>query len=567
MTLSEQAVDRVGRYLLLDSLGKGGMGEVYRARSLAAAGVVKELCVKRITPERLQSETAVQRFIAEARVAAMMSHSNVVAVFDFGRSGDEFFLAMEWIDGVDLRAAIKSASREAKRFAMHEAAYIAGCVARALAYAHGMEGGGVVHGDLKPANVLLSKDGNVKLTDFGAAATAGSSIVAGTPEYMAPESGKGSTLHPESDLFALGVMIKEMLCLDRLASVQTATTQDDPWADDRCREAMASLLAEMTAEDVSLRAHAARDVASRLEAIASYGRASGAPAPVDAVAQRVANQRAESSRTANETVRGTLDADVSFARDGLDEFATRMTLPTLDAPSMEATPNQTAPRTATAAARPGEAAKQAMSRRSEVGTHDQAGIGTNGVAKLMAAFALTVAALILVAAPWRDPEPPVPKTAPPTSAEVAVEPSEEPERDGPADQTAPDGREGGLTSRALVRAEPPSEAIAPERHSATAKIDSPRVRRPLPGSRPSVDPRPSAKTPKAQGTVHINALPWAEVFVDGESVGTTPLLHHRLPVGAHQITLVNKPLGARQEQRVEVVEDAEQRVIIDLRSQ
>lgn len=561
------------------------MGEVYRARSLAAAGVVKELCVKRISPERLQNETAVQRFINEARVAAMMSHSNVVSVFDFGRSGEEFFLAMEWVDGVDLRDAIHQAAQNRVAFAMHEAAYIAGSVARALAYAHAMDGGGVVHGDLKPANVLLSKDGNVKLTDFGAAATAGSSIVAGTPEYMAPESGKGSKLHPASDLFALGVMLKEMLCLDRGASIEKATTQVDSWADERCRQGMAGLLAEMTDDDLSARTHSARDVASRLEAIASYGRASGAPAPVDAVAQRVASQRDERRPDTNRPTGATLDADVSFARDGLADLATKMTLPTLDAPSM-------APARESSTKDARDATD--LSHRSAATHHEGAvsllGVPTSSHDEVRSStphrkwtlpslvlVALAVSTALFVAAPWRTENPTTDRPSPPTSAEV-----KEQSVAVPNDKTADEGSASAAVSRPLDgESTHPSYLATPERAQADAtdevasaptpveRVRSPaKTRTPRPRASPIADSRKSAQTTSgpASGTVHINALPWAEVFIDGKRVGTTPLLHHRLAAGEHRVTLVNDPLGARQEQRVEVVADGEQRIIVDLRS-
>ena len=207
----------LGRYELVRPLARGGMAEVYLARR-RVAGVEKRVVIKRIRQERARDPRFLAMFVREARVSMALAHQNIVPTFDFGRADDALFLAMEHVEGRDLGVALALSCERGAPPAPLLAAFIAAECCRALDYAHGRRGPegtplGVVHRDLAPKNVLLSWNGEVKLADFGVAALVGDAdgVMRGTPAYMAPEQAHGQTVDPRSDLFALGLVLWEML--------------------------------------------------------------------------------------------------------------------------------------------------------------------------------------------------------------------------------------------------------------------------------------------------------------------------------------------------------------------
>jgi TolB-like protein/predicted Ser/Thr protein kinase len=196
-----------GRYRILQLLGTGGMGSVYRALDTQLDELV---ALKTLRRERLQSAGALERFRREMKLARKVTHRGVARAFDIGEHEGEPFLTMELVEGRSLGAALQEGA-----LALGEAARIGEAIAEALSVAHAA---GVVHRDLKPDNVLLATDGRVVLTDFGiaraldgadAAATGAGGIV-GTPAYMAPEQVEASELDGRTDLYALGVVLFEM---------------------------------------------------------------------------------------------------------------------------------------------------------------------------------------------------------------------------------------------------------------------------------------------------------------------------------------------------------------------
>jgi tRNA A-37 threonylcarbamoyl transferase component Bud32 len=206
---------RIGRYEVLERIGRGGMAEVFLARAVGPGGIAKRLCIKRMLPDTTVTPRALERFTEEARTVLALQHANIVPVFDFGRDGQDLFLAMEWIDGCDL-AALLAASRKLPPLV---AAHVTAEVARALAYAHAPAAGrpGLLHSDVTPRNVLLSRQGEVRLTDFGIArALEGASARGGTPAYMAPEAARGEAADARADLYSLGLVFAEMLVGHRL---------------------------------------------------------------------------------------------------------------------------------------------------------------------------------------------------------------------------------------------------------------------------------------------------------------------------------------------------------------
>ena len=195
---------------ILDCLGRGGMGVVYKARQKSLNRLV---ALKLLAPERVGDPVFAERFSHEAQALARLNHPNIVTIHDFGQAGGFFFLLMEFVDGVNLRQAMK-----AGRFTPEQALAIVPPVCEALQFAHEH---GIVHRDIKPENLLLDKDGRVKIADFGIAKMLGESDASttpmpnftgvGTPQYMAPEQGKAGRVDHRVDIYSLGVVLYELL--------------------------------------------------------------------------------------------------------------------------------------------------------------------------------------------------------------------------------------------------------------------------------------------------------------------------------------------------------------------
>ena len=201
---------KLGRYLIQSELGRGAMGIVYRATDSVLERTVAVKTVN-MTLEQEGADKYEARFYQEARAAAGLNHPNIVTVHDVGKSGDVMFMAMEYIEGVELRSLMG----EGQRVAIPQAVSIAAQIADGLAYAHQR---GVVHRDIKPANIMVVPSGPAKITDFGIARRRAASeltqtgMLLGSPKYMSPEQVIGKRADHRSDIFSLGVILYEMLC-------------------------------------------------------------------------------------------------------------------------------------------------------------------------------------------------------------------------------------------------------------------------------------------------------------------------------------------------------------------
>jgi tRNA A-37 threonylcarbamoyl transferase component Bud32 len=200
------------------------MAEVFLARRKGPGGIEKQLVVKRIRRELARDARFLDLFLREAKLSMSLAHKNIVPVFDFGRVGDELFLAMEYIDGCDLGNALERSRKREQPVDPLVAVHIAMEACQALDYAHRLRNRAgdrmsVVHRDVTPRNVLLSRSGEVKLADFGVATTetdlGEAGKVRGTPAYMAPEQARGEAVDARTDVFGLGLVLWEMLAGDR----------------------------------------------------------------------------------------------------------------------------------------------------------------------------------------------------------------------------------------------------------------------------------------------------------------------------------------------------------------
>jgi len=212
-----------GKYRLDQRLGGGGMAEVFLASTMGAEGFQRRVAIKRVLPGYSDNPAFAQMFVAEARISSQLVHPNIVSVVDFDRDAEgRLFLVMELVEGKDLDALLGSGGP----LPIPVVIFVITEVLRGLGFAHDLPVGtgmrGIIHRDVSPHNVLLSWEGAVKVSDFGIAkaraaseATA-SQLIKGKPAYMSPEQANGQALDGRSDLFAVGVMLWEMLVGRRL---------------------------------------------------------------------------------------------------------------------------------------------------------------------------------------------------------------------------------------------------------------------------------------------------------------------------------------------------------------
>ncbi len=211
-----------GRYYLLERVAVGGMAEVFRAKRKGVEGFEKVVAVKRILPHLSANKEFVEMFIAEAKMVASLSHPNIAQIFDLGKIEDSYYIAMEFVQGRDLRTILARARSDDSPLGVDLAALIASKVGAALEYAHrhrDAEGRElkIVHRDVSPQNILVSDEGEVKLVDFGIAKAASkathtdSGSLRGKLLYMSPEQAWGRALDKRSDIFSLGAVFFEAL--------------------------------------------------------------------------------------------------------------------------------------------------------------------------------------------------------------------------------------------------------------------------------------------------------------------------------------------------------------------
>jgi serine/threonine protein kinase len=221
------AATKLGSYEILGRLARGGMAEVFLARVVGPRGFEKLVVIKKILPRYARTPSFVRLFIEEAKIAASLDHPNVAQVHDLGSVDGNYFFVMEYVHGQNVRTLLHRTALAEKQFPIDHAVMIGRCVAAALHHAHercGPNGRllGIVHRDVSPSNIQISYDGAIKLVDFGVAKVASKSVqtrtgvLKGKISYLSPEQAKGEPIDRRSDVFALGIVLWEMVTTQRL---------------------------------------------------------------------------------------------------------------------------------------------------------------------------------------------------------------------------------------------------------------------------------------------------------------------------------------------------------------
>ena len=230
MTLFEPK--QFGKYQLLDKIAEGGMAELFRAKLTGAQGFEKLIAIKRILPNLSGEENLLAAFIDEAKLAALLHHENIIQIYDFGSMDDQYFIAMEYLFGKDLRAISRTVRKKDQELGLENILYIICRICAGLDYSHNLKdlqgkALSIIHRDINPQNILITYEGQVKIIDFGIAKAAShntktrENLIKGKLAYMSPEQANGQAIDHRSDIFSTGIILYELLADRRMFQGET----------------------------------------------------------------------------------------------------------------------------------------------------------------------------------------------------------------------------------------------------------------------------------------------------------------------------------------------------------
>jgi eukaryotic-like serine/threonine-protein kinase len=553
---------RLGKYVLLERLAAGGMGEVFLARA-GAKGFERFFAVKRILGQHAESPEFVQLLMNEARISVKLVHANIAQVFEFGQVDQSFFMAMEYVEGLSLNAIIRRARESRVPIRTADAVWIALQVCRALHYAHTRHDDAgrsldIIHRDISPHNILVDESGSVKLIDFGIAkASQGqvqteASTIKGKIPYMSPEQASGGHLDPRSDLYALGIVLYECLTMERMypsgntfetfALVRHGKLPDiDARLRGKIPDELLFVLHQALQKERDARYATAAEMESDLQRILSALDPGYTSYALADLVRALDVERDERKARLQQ-----------LAALEVDEISVDTSMPTVapgagSSPKVLAAPSEPPPlpvdltlgsflKTAsskpdlTPASVPGVASTREPSQISVV-----TGIVPQKSYAPLIAAALGGAVIVLAAVVIFGRQPP------PTPV--------------PADPTPP------VTTPTPT----PTPVVVP---IATPDAGPSVVATPTPTPTPTPVSTPPKKTKrdkkagssKELACVSVNAVPWAHVSENGKRLGTTPLPCLELSVGTHTLVLENPVAGAQKSVKVKVTADGAAKV-------
>jgi serine/threonine-protein kinase len=273
------------RYTIIERLEVGGMAEIFIAQSTSVGGIQKRVAIKRILPNLTKNPRFVNMFLDEARLCMYLNHANIVQVFDVGKADGTYFIVMEYVEGTNLRQMFQQMSETGICLPVEFAVYIMAEVCKGLAHAHestDMQGRalGIVHRDISPPNILISKSGEVKITDFGLAKArtqielTDPGVVKGKFSYLSPEAANGKRVDHRADLFSAGTVLWELLAnrrlflgkndLETVELIREAKIPPLSLFNDNLPTSLQRILDKALSRDLKQRFHSARDMANEL---------------------------------------------------------------------------------------------------------------------------------------------------------------------------------------------------------------------------------------------------------------------------------------------------------------
>ena len=557
-----------GKYYLVDKVATGGMAEIFRAKTYSHGGFQQTLVIKRILKHLGDNEDFVEMFIDEAKLSVALQHANVIRIYDFGKLLDNYFIAMEWVDGKDVRNLLRKLAKNGDYLSIEMAAFVAYEACKGLQYAHtktDLKGQPyhIIHRDVSPSNLLVSYEGDVKVADFGIAkakSNAGTTdvgIIKGKFDYMSPEQAEGAHVDHRSDVFALGVVLWEMLAgrrlfkggtdIETLGRVRAAMVDPPSALNPRVPAAFDRVVMKALARKPDDRYATAEAMADDLLNLMK-------PDNPDQIRQRLSKTMHELFAAEIAVERARLDAttDVaaklhSIAPEPYQAYGTNPTVSRTNAP-----------------------------------TGGAAGYVALGLGASMLAGAFLLIAVAVIAALVLWPEPPA---APVAVAAVPVAPITTGSLDVlllPGGKILVDGEEKGMDEATL--------ALAPGTHHIRVEADgyepieedvtivlgqTARFKRTLTPVAKAVPTRiitrvvtapaaPVAPVPVDGGpgkvVVSVQGGGWADVWVDGAKQAKTAPLTVSLAPGKHTVRLKNDELGVDQTEEVEVTSGGTARV-------
>jgi TonB family protein len=279
---------KFGQYVLVEKIATGGMAEVWKARMRGVEGFQKIVAIKKILPHLSDNQDFIEMFVDEAKLAAQLNHNNIIHIYDLGKIQASYYIAMEYIDGFDLKTILRQGQERDNPLNVELALFIASKIASALDYAHRKRDFedkemGLVHRDVSPQNVLISQEGDIKLCDFGIAKAASKAshtqagALKGKLQYMAPEQAWGRNIDRRSDVFALATVLFEMLTgrklftgdneISILEQVREAQVQPPSLYNDEVTPEIDKIVLKALQKDPANRYQTAGEMARELDAV------------------------------------------------------------------------------------------------------------------------------------------------------------------------------------------------------------------------------------------------------------------------------------------------------------
>jgi len=525
---------QLGPYLIDEELAEGGMARVFRARLRGLGGFEKQLVIKQIKPELARDARFVELFVREANTLVALSHPHIVQVYELGAAEGTYYLSMEYVEGATLARMLEEGPLSPAL-----TAHVGAQICEALDYAHGRFG--ILHRDITPRNIIVDRAGHGRLLDFGIAThvSDADSERFGSPGYMSPEQARGDALGPASDLFALGSVLFE--CLTGAAAFSKSLRASLDERPDFTRltaspPALASLIEALLAPAADARPKA-QAVARALREFLAQTRPEGALHEMQARAARAAQleharrsaareQGPHAARVLPEESTARVQARSIATSPVLTEIMRSSGLAPVPQPPQRAPAEPPADPAGTRRIRERTLASDTPRSASEA---RPAVAGNPALTRLMLKAWPWLALVSLLAAfvlAWR--------------------------REGRAPHGAPSALERTQSPTHEAAPEPAREALRSE-----PAADDPAV--PAPASAEA-----STRELAGRSSLSINAQPWANVSIDGKSLGTTPLRNLKLRPGVHRVELSCPPLGRSRSLSVELPAKGDARMVVDL---